>query len=848
MKIFKKLITLCLVAALLCTTAFAYGEGTLKYLGAVPEGVTDSTVVTREILSYSLAKLLMPNGTFDKVDTAFEDVKADNAYSGYIKYISDRGIMNGSGDGKFNPKSNISVNELATVLVKALGYGVVAEAKDGWPGGYTSVAASLKLFNGADITGSTINCASLKKMLLNFMEVPAPEEQIYTNNGSYELALSTGKDSLIYAEKNLELYEYEAVVVDIDWETYKATLRFSEQEDALAKYDEGDSGVFDVSTSLNIALYENLPASFVIYDDKLIVDAVLEDGLSIRYGVVDSVNNKTLDTSYNVNHINAITITDDEEDYEFSDDCVFYVNGKEYTSTLSLMNKYIKFASKDDEIILISMYDLTDGGMITSATKDYLNYSLGSTPRRIDKISDVVETIVVIDGEARSYKELKSGMLFSYYRSEKGDVLVIMASEKKFSDVLYGVNTSDKTLSLGNIDVEYSDDIYSSPDNAIFTQGADALLDYCDTDVIVTLDIYNRARYVVSYEAVTGSNEFFGYVLGYKEATGFNGAQIQMVNVNEDGAAAKIYDMADKITYKSGISSLSDITSAIGSTDGSALFEVEFNSKGQVKGFSKLKEYEGFEGKTWSGGWGSFLDDGDPYLVVSGKKLFIPRTTPVICIKDDGGELELYKLSYSQLVAKNCNSKIQLKFYGYESSPELRFVLMVGDMHVISGTKAIGVVDRCGSTINSEGDIVSSVTIDGKTYEIMKSSAAIPKEGNLVSYSVSLFNPDAAVIEAAIDLKDDFENWNGKTYGKSVFTSGVVEKSDKLKVILEGSVDGSLCFYYEPGDCKFYGVDSEGELTNLSYQDIYPGMEIVIGVETGSNGGASVAQVFVRKD
>lgn len=847
MKIFKRLITLCLVCTLLCTSAFAYSDGTLKYLGAVPEGVTDGTAVTREILSYSLAKILMPDGTFDKVDTAFEDVKADNAYSGYIKYISDRGIMNGSGDGNFNPKSNISVNELATVLVKALGYGVVAEAKGGWPGGYISVAASLKLFNGADITGETISFASLKTMLLNFLETPVPEELIYTQNGSYELALSTAGDTLLYAEKALGLCEYEAVVTDIDYETYKATVTFSAQEKDDTKYNEGDIKVFDVSPSLNIAYFENLPAKIVIYDDKLIVDAALEDGIIISYGVVDSVNNEAVTTNYDVKYINALTLMEDENDYTFAEDCTFMLNGERCHGKLSLMDKYVKIAQKDEEIIFLSLYELTDGGVITSATSDYLNYNIGSTPRRIDKITDATELIVVIDGESRSYKELKAGMVFSYWRNEKGDVLVIMATEKQLSDVLYGINTSDKTLSLGTIDVEYSDDVYSSPDNIIFTKGEDALLEYCDTDVIVSLDIYNRARYVVSYESISMGNEFFGYILGYAEPKSLKGAQIKMVNVNEDGAMEKVYDMADKVKYNDGLT-LSDITSSIGTTDGSAIFEVEFNTKGEVKEFSKLKEYEGFEGKTWSGGWGSFIDHGNPYLVVSGKKLFIPKTTPVICINDDNGELELYKISYSQLVAKNCNNKIQLKFYGYESSPELRFILMVGDMHVVSGTKAIGVVERYGTAMNTEGDIVPSVAIDGKTYEVMESSDVVPEEGNLVSYTVSLFNTSAVVIEAAIDLKDDFENWNGKTYGKSVFTSGIVEKSDKLKVVLEGSVDGSLCYYYEPGECKFYGVDSEGELTSLSYQDILPGMEIVIGVETDKNGGASIAQVFVRKD
>ena len=356
MKIFKRLIILCLVFSFLCTPALAYDAGTLKYLGAVPEGVTDSTIVTRELLSYSLAKVLMPNAVFDKTVTAFTDVEADNPYSGYIKYISERGIMNGSGNGLFNPKNNVTINELSTVLVKALGYGIVAEAKGGWPGGYTAVAASLKLYSGADISDSTVTYGSLKTILLNFLAVPVPKEQIYTQDGNYELALSTSKDALLYAEKNLDLYEYEGRVTDIDWEKYQAYVTFSRQNSNDSKYGEGDTERFSVSPSLNIAVYENIPVRLVIYNDDMIVDAVPEKGINIKYGVVDSVNNETSDSYYNVNYINTLTLTDDENNYTFSDDCSFYVNGSEFNGKLSLMNKYVKIIEKDEEIVHLS-YD-----------------------------------------------------------------------------------------------------------------------------------------------------------------------------------------------------------------------------------------------------------------------------------------------------------------------------------------------------------------------------------------------------------------------------------------------------------------------------------------------------------
>lgn len=415
--------------------------------------------------------------------------------------------------------------------------------------------------------------------------------------------------------------------------------------------------------------------------------------------------------------------------------------------------------------------------------------------------------------------------------------------------------------------IEYKFD-QATVDNITYENGEIALLELSAKDVIAIFDIYGKVRYVNNYIADSSADTFYGYVVGYKKGEGLNSDKemMRVIDVNAPGAPFKDFYFAKNIEFAGGLTEISDITNELGKLPSFEagkevfpMYEFEFNSKGEITLISKLKEYEGFEGSSWTGGWGSFLQDANPYLAVAGKKLYIPKTTPVICIKDDGNEVVVEKIEYSKLVGKSCNNKIRLKFYGYDNKPDLKLVVMLGEISVVSGTKGTGIVDRIGKRLDAEGEEVTSVNIDGKNYEVMESSSVIPTEGDFVSYTISLFDESAVVIEAAIDLKDDFSGWHGKTYGKSRFIHGTVVKADRLKTTVEVhgeikigdytyKIGDEICYYYEIGKAKFYGVNEDCELTTLAYYDIQPGMEIVMGVETDANSAGSIAQMFTRID
>lgn len=846
----KTIIMLWIVMFVFCTQTYAYSGGTLNYLGVIPEDVTDHTVVTREYLAYSVAAMVSPNTKMSPMDTEYEDVKADNAYSGYISFVSVLKLMSGDENGYFNPKEKVHISAAMKVVVSLLGYEAAALSKGGWPGGYVSVAQTLKLNRGVDTAEQTLTYGNLKKILANAFDVSLPEEVIYQKNGEVNSRISLSDSNDTYGEAKLMLTTYSGIVNDIDYDKHIAKIKidWSKSSD---RYSKGDVETFQIWEGVNTAFYENVPVEFVVYNDEVIVDMVPQKGISIRFGIIDSVNHDSDDVAYSTKYINAMTLQNDDTHYKFSDACIFIVDDVEFRGALQLIGDYVKIVEKDNEILALSTWTLREGGIITKANAKCINYQNGNDNKRIDKLSEVKELFVVIDHEARTIGELKEGMTFYYYRDAEKNILVIIASQVRINDTLYSIDTLNKSLCLGNLTIDYVSNICSSGDGAVYQIGSEALQNYCGADITAILDIYGRASYIIKYSGDSAASSFIGYVLGYMAAKGLEDEKIQILNTETDEGTKQVYELSKKVYYKDDLSK-ADVLASINTTDGSALYEIELNKAGEIKSFSKLKEYEGFEGQTWSGGWGGFASSGILKLTVNDivKRLYAERKTPVLCIYPYDGEVEFHRLTYGDLMGHYCNSGISLKFYGYEDNPALRMAVMLGNIHVVSSGKKSGFVDKCGTTLNDEQDEVTCVTIDGKTYELSEESEVqSPQTGELVTYQVSLFDNSLRITES-LNLNGDLSLWNGKQVGNTkMYFYGAVEKADQYKITLEGSTNGSLCFYYLQGGIQFKRINRWGKVTDdADYQDLEKGTEALLELtRLNTDDGYSIERVFIKE-
>jgi hypothetical protein len=152
MKKFKKLLAVVLVVALafslMATVSAAnvtdysdaddvtYTEAVdlftaLGFLAGMGDGTFDPTgLVTREQAAKIITYMLIGSNRADALTTAissFTDVAVTRWSAPYIEYCAALGIINGRGDGTFNPEGNVTGTEFAKMLLCAIGYGVNGE-------------------------------------------------------------------------------------------------------------------------------------------------------------------------------------------------------------------------------------------------------------------------------------------------------------------------------------------------------------------------------------------------------------------------------------------------------------------------------------------------------------------------------------------------------------------------------------------------------------------------------------------------------------------------------------------------------------------------------------------------
>ena len=106
--------------------------------------------------------------------TTFTDVPESHWANAYIKTAFDMGIINGFDDGTFRPDAPVTYEQALKMLVCTLGYEAYAEVAGGYPNGYRSQAEDLDLTDIVTGVGYESNAprAVIAQIMFNGLEVP----------------------------------------------------------------------------------------------------------------------------------------------------------------------------------------------------------------------------------------------------------------------------------------------------------------------------------------------------------------------------------------------------------------------------------------------------------------------------------------------------------------------------------------------------------------------------------------------------------------------------------------------------------------------------------------------------
>ena len=135
----RKLLSCGLVLALcgsLLTPAFAADEGMTR--GELAQQLVQLCGYTQEL------------ETYEAQPSIYTDVADDAAYQGAANLLHDKGLMQGSGGGAFQPQRTATPLEAATALMRWMG---LSDGQIGaWPNDYSALADSLVLTAGDVLT------------------------------------------------------------------------------------------------------------------------------------------------------------------------------------------------------------------------------------------------------------------------------------------------------------------------------------------------------------------------------------------------------------------------------------------------------------------------------------------------------------------------------------------------------------------------------------------------------------------------------------------------------------------------------------------------------------------------
>lgn len=242
MKNLKKVLALVLACAMLFTmSAFAFSDVAedASYLEAVTmlsklgiiTGYEDGTFLPDNTITRAeAAKVLVC--TLNAEDQAkgmadqeiFTDVPASHWAAGYVNYAANFGIINGRGNGIFDPEAPVSYEEIVKMVVAMLGYTPVANVKGGYPTGYLYVANNVaKITKGA--TGTTGDAAKrwvVARLVFNSLETQIMEPEKWSASDPEYIK---GDQTLL--KDYLEVTKVEGVVTD----TFLAAADFQDKDD-----------------------------------------------------------------------------------------------------------------------------------------------------------------------------------------------------------------------------------------------------------------------------------------------------------------------------------------------------------------------------------------------------------------------------------------------------------------------------------------------------------------------------------------------------------------------------------------------------------------------------------------
>lgn len=846
----KRLIAVIISVLTLISSNIVFADtiGDLRAIKALPTGFDGTTeeYITRAEFAYMTTKILSREERAPQ-ETIFADVTSENEYSGYIDYLADMGIVSGVDGAMFNPDAHIDTNAANKILVNALGYTDIAERFGGYPEGYNKLAWDLSLYDDVASSYGKLTKVNAAQIIHNALLADVRDE--YSENGIRPLC------------DVLDISAYRGTFIDTDISSNTGVFNvtknvYGENHRYLQT---GKDYVFSMVRTENITQYERIPAVIWVDNEDKIVNVIPDKNVKVLYGYGYSVNgNEDADALYPVKNISTFCFVNDEEEYDVSEDIIVKYNNKYTDAHVKLCGNFVKAVMYMNEIIFMESFSLQEGGIITKKAANEIVYtqSLAGT-KRINNVLLKKNVKVFIDNVPGDYADLGVNDVFDYYETD--DDLTIVATQNLKRGTLEEYSVGD-SVNINGMFYDIDGAIYFSADGSFYDTNAD-LSRFINKDVVLYLAPSGYARYITLAEDFV-SNEFYGIVVGFEEATYTKNAEIKMYKVEGKKITEAVYSAKDKIKFDGVPVEVNDIkqafTVAVSNKEtGNSLYKFKVNTDDMIVSVSSAKYFNASE---------SFVpdakiaveSDGSGTMNIPWDNTFvrISSSMPITYIHtDENGKFHAANVTYADLSSWMTNIDLNVKFFGDEKTEYPDVTIAYGTMGV-SSTLYYGIYTGIKSTVVDEaGDKfcrVGILTSSGEqTYllpENYAKSDSVPTGNALVTYRLTTGFFDERpmhFVSNLIDLsssRDEWLNENGDT-----LMQGVIDRIVGHRVYFK---DGTTKIF-EASDSKklfvaYYDDRTKNRFVATTKDEIHSGDLVYYKIRSTAKSGIISGMIVVR--
>lgn len=797
-----------------------------------------SSVLTRAEFADYLAKLM--NARLENAGVVFIDVATDNLYAKSINGLAKSGIVSVPQDLKFNPNTPITYNEALTMVIRAAGYGVMAQTNGGYPTGYTYTASKLGIRNTV-ANNDSITMGEGLRVLFDGATVGTYSADRITSDGNYTFNVSDDTLLSIYQRiylQNGKVYALNGSSID-------------DEHTADADEMNIDGLIYNIDENMNAdyCLGNNVEFLYKTDDTK--------DSASLIYLEKESGDRELEISSKNIGTFNSESFT---LEYSKSDDSSkkasvslprsvkTVYNGRPNDSSISQMLNNLNDGYNHGTVVLKdtdgnSGYDLmiikcyttiAAGGFSNNTIYDTLNANKSICLDDYEHIS-----IHTADGQAA-----KIHTAFPYIAevapSSDNEKLDIIICSEKVSGKLTAINATNSTIAVEGKEYDVNEKYYAQNANRLYL-GTEYTIYFDSTGDVAYFTEGANNDYKIGYllKAVA-ETEAFGSVIKFRiydhttdkfdTYTAADKISIDEIKYDSDKDSVKVLkafpDLTGKITDNGGkvipqlIRYKADENNVVSAIDTAALSSAE----GDDSSLRRIKTIMWSDKADYTG-WLNRFDMSLVYNSSGTKLMSVPN------LDEDGnitvnGEKSSDVEKYFSNTISNITADVTRIMYGYNydgTTPYADVLVYVGSADTQSKNSMM--FKEFGEGLDSDGMTTKTLIVNEngveKTYNVNQNTT-IPDsltQGDIISVNqaADLSVTDIALMydretQKYMDGSNPYGNYGDIIYNLPGYFSGYAYRSVGRQLSrgwVYKKIETFVQMTYVMGDASFDGLGYE---------------------------------------